>query len=383
MFDQFLEDIFWCFETDLLISGRIIKLFSKKFQINSRTVVKTFLICFVLLLVNKDTAKKSSEIVLLLPAVVLSLFGSFNKIKIHNEIIFVYWTLCSFISIIDPLLEQLTPIYYLLKVISIFSIYLRPLKYGDILTLSVLRKINIVGTIVDRWYNENDGRILMDAGSFDPSSPLNRSQSPNINHRIFVKKNNSDNKEDHIDNKIGKNNNPSSRSEQEDSIKSNKTTTFSTSTIKEDTIYSEVNNKWTSTTKEKDDKMNVTSKEVIYIGSGDLAFSVDNYLSFIKSFTQEVSEYIFLKNFNKTNPVAFIVKTNAAGYIQAIPPNGIIEPQKTLAINIVLKPIPAEFKLQSCIVVIEFNTVPIGTTNFLPDLISGKYKKILKLRHIL
>lgn len=91
MLEKYLEDILWCFETDAFIYGKFIKIISKVIGVPPKKIGKVFILLSLLLLINPDTSRCASNIILLIPIITITLFSSFNKIKFDNNDIFVYW----------------------------------------------------------------------------------------------------------------------------------------------------------------------------------------------------------------------------------------------------------------------------------------------------
>lgn len=216
-------------------------------------------------------------------------------------------------SILDPLLQVITPLYYILKVFAISFIYLGPFKFGNRLKDDVMRTINIIGTRIEKLFNK-----------YNTSNIVKRQSKKTFTNQNFSKS------------------------------KSNSTILKIPS--------------------------NEISENILYASPGDVAFSIDKYLTISKSFTREVSEYVYIQNFNSLNPIAINIKTNAPNYVNANPGKGIIEAGKKQAINVLLKPLPEGVKINSIIIVIEYNIIPIETKTFSSNLIDGRYRKIFKLR---
>lgn len=241
-------------------------------------------------------------------------------------------------SILDPLLQVITPLYYILKVFAISFIYLGPFKFGNRLKDDVMRTINIIGTRIEKLFNK-----------YNTSNIVKRQSK-----KTFTNQNFSKSKSNSTILKIPKNKESTGNS------KSNPST-----------LLRDNNNNLPS---------NEISENILYASPGDVAFSIDKYLTISKSFTREVSEYVYIQNFNSLNPIAINIKTNAPNYVNANPGKGIIEAGKKQAINVLLKPLPEGVKINSIIIVIEYNIIPIETKTFSSNLIDGRYRKIFKLR---
>uniref|UniRef100_A0A0N5B6G0 Major sperm protein n=1 Tax=Strongyloides papillosus TaxID=174720 RepID=A0A0N5B6G0_STREA len=248
-------------------------------------------------------------------------------------------------SIFDPLFQMSTPLYYLLKVFAISTIYLRPFKFGNVLKKVILRKIDIVGKVTERHFDKIIDKCVK------------ATQSDQMLTAIC--------KCDSITSKVSKKSSSSKRN-----TKVSKVSESSTN-------YEDLKKDFYST------PFNEKSTNILFRSAGDLAFSVDKYLSFAKSFTREISENVYVKNLNSLNPIIFNIKSNAPNFVSANPGRGIIEPEETLIISMTLKPFPPDFKLNSFIIVIEYNIAPIGTNTFSSQLIDGRCRKIFKLRHYL
>uniref|UniRef100_A0A0K0FWK9 Odorant receptor n=1 Tax=Strongyloides venezuelensis TaxID=75913 RepID=A0A0K0FWK9_STRVS len=153
MLEEYFEDICWCFETNSLFFAKIIRIISTKLKTRPRKIATIVVLLSCFLLTNPSTANSVSNIILFVPVFTISLFPSQNTIEFDSNDIFLYWSLYSIISIFDPLFQKSTPLYYLLKVFAISTIYLRPFQFRNILKKSVLRKIDIIGDVTERHFN--------------------------------------------------------------------------------------------------------------------------------------------------------------------------------------------------------------------------------------
>ncbi|CEF62966.1 MSP domain and PapD-like domain-containing protein [Strongyloides ratti] len=250
---------------------------------------------------------------------------------------------------IDPLLQTLTPLYYILKVFIFSLIYLSPLKYGIILKDKVMKKINMIGVTVENFFSKKNKSYFENTQNKETLSTktVNNSMSDSPTFQI---------------------------SEDKASINDSRSKI---------SIYDSTNN--SSELLKKNNKnvlsSNEISESILYAHPGDIAFSVDKFLSFPKNFITEVSECVYIKNLNTSNPMVFNIKTNAPNCVNAIPGKAIINNGETLVINILLRPMSEGFKIHKIIIVIEYNIAPIGTKTFSSNLIDGRYKKIFKLCH--
>lgn len=91
MFDEYFEDICWCFETNSLFFAKIIRIISTKLKTRPKKVATIVVLLSCFLLANPNTAKSVSNIILLVPVITISLFPSQNTIEFDNNDIFLYW----------------------------------------------------------------------------------------------------------------------------------------------------------------------------------------------------------------------------------------------------------------------------------------------------
>uniref|UniRef100_A0AC35TUZ5 Receptor expression-enhancing protein n=1 Tax=Rhabditophanes sp. KR3021 TaxID=114890 RepID=A0AC35TUZ5_9BILA len=152
MADLFYDDIQWIFSSDHLIIGKIFQIFSAKFRIKRDHMTKGFLLFLCCFTANPDTGVYVSNFVLLIPALMFSIFGRFSKHKVDNDSLLAYWTIVSILWFLDEILVTFSPFYYLIKVLLIAGTYLRPISKGPELTKWIIRKTHTIGFTVDYMY---------------------------------------------------------------------------------------------------------------------------------------------------------------------------------------------------------------------------------------